>query len=217
MASALVVFPASARTRGAASETRRMLFDGKSLAGWRGDAARWNVRDRVIVGRAGEAGDSFLLSNRSYGSFRLTFSARVDEGGQGGLCFWGGRPRGAAPGCLSFTFPTPGARDRASDKNLTWKSVHPAPARKADGWLDVEVLADARTGRVRMAYDGIEVLDYVHPDPGQIERGALAFHVAAAGGRTPEVKIKDVLVDVAPQASVLVTVNLCGSQGRARP
>jgi len=196
-------------------ETRRKLFDGRSLRGWSGDKARWTIGDGAISGRSDPSGAAALVSDDRFGSFRLTFSVRVGPGGEGSVCFWGRRPSEArawsCPG-LAFTFPTPGGWDGRSGKSLTWKSVHSNPVKDGDAWIDVEILADMHTGRVRMAENGIEVLDYVDPEPTRLGAGPLSFQTAASAGPPRQIQIKNVLVDTAPRTGVLLTVNLCGVQ-----
>ncbi len=62
------------------------FFDGKSLAGWRGDAAVWSVEGGEIVGRtAGLERNTFLASEYELGDFRLALEVRLarDEGNSG--------------------------------------------------------------------------------------------------------------------------------------
>jgi hypothetical protein len=219
--------PAKARDRGklsaevpsgVAPETRRQLFDGKSLRGWRGDNEQWSVREGAIVGRAATDRAAVLLSANRFGSFRLTFSARLAPGAEGAVCIWKRRSRAGkislCPG-IAFTFPEVGGWDGASHQNLAWKSVHPHPVKEPDSWVDVEILADVHTGRVRIAEDGVEVLDYIDPEPVGLLGGTLSFQVAAPPGASGEVQIKDILVDAAPRTGVLMTANLCAAQSPA--
>lgn len=59
------------------------LFDGKSLAGWKGDAlgkAEYKVIDETIYGKTVEGSpNSFLLSEKEYGDFELEFEVRVHD------------------------------------------------------------------------------------------------------------------------------------------
>src|SRR2546422_9030947 len=66
------------------------LFDGNSLAGWKGRGELWSVREGSIVGSSRPQGisfNTFLLSDREYGDFvlklRLTFT-----GGKTGTPIW---------------------------------------------------------------------------------------------------------------------------------
>ena len=71
------------------AEGWRLLFDGKSLDGWRGfrteaPGAGWHVADGVLM-TSGNAGD--LMTKGVHGDFELTFEWRVDESGDSGLIY----------------------------------------------------------------------------------------------------------------------------------
>ncbi|MEX2176126.1 MAG: PVC-type heme-binding CxxCH protein [Pirellulaceae bacterium] len=62
------------------------FFDGKSLAGWVGDAKLWSVSEGEIVGKTdGLAKNEFLISELSLGDFRLELDVKLvgDEGNSG--------------------------------------------------------------------------------------------------------------------------------------
>jgi len=210
--------PLADRSSGAEKETRRRLFDGKSLRGWSGDSGQWVVRDGAIVGRPATNRAAVLASDDRFGTFRMTFSARIPSGGDGALCVWGLRPtQGGGSPCrgVAFTFPTAGGWNGRSGTSLIWKSVHASPVKDPAAWIDFEILADVRTGHVRIAENGVEVLDYVDPEPARLTAGPLSFQLAEAAGPPREIEIKDVLADAAPRTGVLLTVNLCGVQSPA--
>jgi hypothetical protein len=67
----------------------RALFDGRSLAGWRGyqqpaPPAGWKAVDGELV-RMGDGGD--LVSVESFGDFELAFEWQVAPGGNSGVMF----------------------------------------------------------------------------------------------------------------------------------
>ncbi len=75
----------------AGTERWEPLFDGKTLAGWRGDATVFSVRDGMIVGRSPEAQlkeNRFLGTERDFSNFvlRLKFQL-VDGKGNSGVQF----------------------------------------------------------------------------------------------------------------------------------
>ena len=74
---AAVAVSASATTvsaqRPAASHAWTPIFDGRSLAGWKG-AAQYGIEDGALVLRSGNASDA-LCTERSYGDFVLRFRA----------------------------------------------------------------------------------------------------------------------------------------------
>jgi len=67
----------------------RLLFDGQSLAGWRGykietPGAGWSVKDGALV-TAGKAGD--LMTTEQFGDFDLMFDWKISEGGNSGVIY----------------------------------------------------------------------------------------------------------------------------------
>jgi HEAT repeat protein len=71
------------------------IFDGKSLAGWEGDAACFRLEDAAIVGgQLGQpiARSAYLCTTQPVGDFELTVQVRtLGNGTNGGIQFWGKR------------------------------------------------------------------------------------------------------------------------------
>lgn len=68
----------------------KLLFDGKSLAGWRGYkteaiGAGWEVQDGAIVLNKPKAGD--LITAQEYGDFELAWEWKISEGGNSGVIY----------------------------------------------------------------------------------------------------------------------------------
>src|SRR6476661_1237429 len=56
------------------------LFDGKTLAGWEGDAKTWRVEDGAIVGGSLDAvvpRNEFLCTTKTYGDFELKLKFKL--------------------------------------------------------------------------------------------------------------------------------------------
>jgi hypothetical protein len=86
---AAIAAPAQAQ-RAAPPPGFTSLFDGKSLAGWRGDPTIWSVRDGVINGGSDKPipQDTFLISEKPYGNFELRFKYRwLTADGNSGFMF----------------------------------------------------------------------------------------------------------------------------------
>jgi Domain of Unknown Function (DUF1080) len=67
----------------------KLLFDGKSLAGWRGfktetPSAGWKAVDGVLF-RAAGGGD--LLTTEQFGDFELSLEWKLEKGGNSGIFF----------------------------------------------------------------------------------------------------------------------------------
>jgi hypothetical protein len=73
----LCLFTAQAETT-SVKEQAEVLFNGKDLAGWDGDARWWSVEDGAIVGRNSEpvASSTYLFSKKSYRNFRLQLEVK---------------------------------------------------------------------------------------------------------------------------------------------
>ena len=61
----------------------KRLFDGKSLAGWKGDVAQYEVADGAIRCKAGSGGN--LFTKDEYGDFTVRFEVKLPPGGNNGL------------------------------------------------------------------------------------------------------------------------------------
>jgi hypothetical protein len=71
----------------------KLLFDGKTLNGWRGYkteaiGAGWKVQDGALVLTAGKSGD--LLTAQEYADFDLMFEWKISEGGNSGVIYRAG-------------------------------------------------------------------------------------------------------------------------------
>ena len=85
-----------------------LLFDGRSLEGWRGykkpDASgtRWKVEDGRLTVAAGDGGDTRgmldLISKDTFDTFELTFDWRISLGGNSGVKYFVLEDRDAAIG-----------------------------------------------------------------------------------------------------------------------
>src|SRR5688500_7124055 len=65
----------------------KLLFDGKTLNGWRGYKTEtpvgWSVQDGALVLAAGRKGD--LVTAKEYGDFELSLEWKIAEGGNSGI------------------------------------------------------------------------------------------------------------------------------------
>jgi hypothetical protein len=71
----------------------KLLFDGKSFAGWRGyqneaPGDGWKVENGAIVLTKGKAGD--LVTNEEFGDFELSFEWKISETGNSGVIYRAG-------------------------------------------------------------------------------------------------------------------------------
>jgi hypothetical protein len=85
-------FAAAPNTLTAAEKTAgwKLLFDGRSLEGWRGYKAEavgegWKVQDGALVLTAAKAGD--LMTAAEFGDFELVFEWKISSGGNSGVIY----------------------------------------------------------------------------------------------------------------------------------
>lgn len=72
----------------ATTQEFKPLFDGKTLAHWRGDPTLWSVRDGAITGQSNQPieKNTFLISDANYRDFELHFKYRfLTEYGNSGM------------------------------------------------------------------------------------------------------------------------------------
>ena len=78
----------------------KLLFDGKSFAGWRGYKTEavgsgWKVQDGALTITVGRTGD--LITVAEYGDFELSFEWRIAPGGNSGVLYRVGLGEAAVP------------------------------------------------------------------------------------------------------------------------
>jgi len=76
----------------------KLLFNGESLAGWRGYATEtptgWRVQDGAIVASKGRKGD--LVTVHQFDDFELSLEWKISEGGNSGIIYRAGLGDAAA-------------------------------------------------------------------------------------------------------------------------
>ena len=167
----------------------RRLFDGRSLAGWRGDPALWRVERGVIVGRAsGLDHSSFLVSEGTYDDFLLELELRL-LGGNSGVQF---RSAGAGEHRLegyqadlgeSYWGSLYEEGGRGMLVNADPELWQPSLAR--DDWN--HLLVHAEGDRLRIVLNGITTVDL---RDAAARRGHLGVQLHAGG--TTEIHVRNV-------------------------
>jgi hypothetical protein len=179
----LVAYLASAKQTAirATKDNAARIFDGRTLAGWKGDPAVWRVEDGALVGEtAGLARNEFLVGELEHGDFRLVLEVRLEkDAGNSGIQFRSlplesGEMRGyqadVGPGWWGALYEEEG-------RGLL------SPAAPVDGrlkpgeWNTYEVVAVGH--RVLTALNGRQCVDL--DDPAGALRGVFALQVHAGG------------------------------------
>ncbi len=187
------------------------LFDGKTLDGWVGHESHWSVVDGTIVGKntAKVPVSTYLLTKKNYTDFRLTAKVKLVESEMhSGIAFWGRvAPEKNDPYTYAghlVMFPTGwGMYDLYGRNGLP---VDPKPAiavGKQHDWNDLEILAQGN--RVRVAVNGVPVIDWRDPEPARIKEGPIGLQLHS--NTVPqEVHFKDLKLETFPKEDKLITV-----------
>jgi hypothetical protein len=198
------------------------LFDGKSLDGWEGYQDLWSIKDGVIVAKNTEPlkYSTYLLTKGKYSDFRLTFACKLLPGSEmhSGVSFWGevwpkadGKVTDPKKDRSEYTykghlvmFPSGyGMYDLFGRNGL---GVDGAPAKKVGkqhDWNDIEVLAQGN--RVRVAINGVQVVDWRDPKPESIKEGPIGLQLHSE--KVPqELHWKGLVLETFPKEDKLLTV-----------
>jgi hypothetical protein len=186
------------------------LFDGKTLEGWVGDPACWKVIDGAIVGLRDNQN---LMSAEDYDDFRIIVSSiQVDPpANHQGVGFWGERlPPGkyGYGGCIDVMPPMNWTWDYTTNHGANGVLKLSRDLDKELGitrseWTQAEILVNRRKGTIRMAVDGIEMLDYTDRNPARLKRGPIGLQ---AHGGNHDVRYKDIFVEAPPKEDRLITL-----------
>jgi hypothetical protein len=180
------------------------LFDGKTLAGWQGDRALWSVHEGAIDGLA-EKGGRLIYTRDDYADFRLILQSRlVSDGNHLGVCFWGDRlPDFGYGECILVIPPSGGMWDYHPGRRSPPRQSLDHPKFDPHEWHTTEILAHFKTGEVRMAVNGVEVVRYKDIDPARLKKGPIGLQIHAGVSR---VQYRDLRIEVDPREDRLTTV-----------
>lgn len=194
----------------AAAAGLKPLFDGKTLNGWIGNPACWKVEGGDIVAREG---NQALMTEGDYDSFRLIVSTVqvMEPANHQGICFWGDRlAKGdwGYGGCIDVMPPMPWTWDYTTNAGLTgtmavYRDLEKELGIKRSQWTQAEILVNRARGTIRMAVNGIEVLNYTDANPARFKKGPIGLQ---AHGKNREVRYKDIFIEVNPREDRLITL-----------
>jgi len=181
-----------------------LLFDGRTLTGWEGDASVFRVEDGAIVaGSRTEkiAHNEFLASKEEFGDFELRLKARLIGAGQNaGVQFRSQRianhfemigyqcDLGAMQGRPIWGALYDESRRRkflaAAD------AVKLSAVLKPDDWNDLIIRCEGP--RVQIWVNGLQTVDYREPDADIPRRGRFGLQIH--GGQPAEASYKDLRI-----------------------
>jgi hypothetical protein len=192
------------------SETIK-LFNGKDLEGWVGQEKYWSVHDGVIVGRNSTPVDpsTYLLTKRNFSDFRLLATVKlVQSEMHSGIALWGrAAPERGDPYTYAghlVMFPSGwGLYDLYGRNGLNVDTAPEKKAGKQHDWNELEILAQGN--RIRLAVNGVAVMDWRDPEPDRVKEGPIGLQLHA--NKDPqEVHFKDLLLTTFPAEDKLITV-----------
>jgi len=160
-----------------------LLFDGATLFGWQAvPAGAWQVSESAL--HAAPAEKAFLRSTSQFGDFALKL--RYLAGPQTDAAVVARLASQSLPPdpskCYMVRLGTP---DRPPEGSLLGrKEARALPARA--GWRTLELCFQG--GRVGVALDGQQVLDYADPQP--VRRGHVAIVCSKGSLKVAEIKLK---------------------------
>jgi hypothetical protein len=162
------------------------LFDGKTLAGWEGDAQWFTVRDGAIVAGSLDRPiprNEFLCTTGEYGDFDLRLEVRITAAqGNGGIQFRSQRVPGkhevsgyqadAAPGYWGRIY------DESRRNRFLSDGAPPAALAKVlkpGDWNDYRIRCEGP--RVRLWLNGLLTTDYTEADTAIPRTGRIAVQI----------------------------------------
>jgi hypothetical protein len=192
------------------SETIK-LFNGKDLDGWEGDKQYWSVRDGVIVGKNTDPVkvSTYLMTNRKFTDFRLLATVKlVKSEMHSGIAIWGRKApdKGDPYTYLGHLVMFPSGWGMYDLHRRGGLPVDGGPARKVGkqhDWNKLEILAQGN--RVRVAANGVAVVDWRDPQPKLIMEGPIGLQLHS-NDVPQEIHFKDLVLTTFPTEDRLTTV-----------
>ena len=180
----------------------KRLFDGKTLAGWKGRPTLWKVEDGVIVGTTSAAHklkhNDFLYTEKEYGDFELRLKFRLRNHNSGVQI------RSVAHDDFRVT----GYQADMAERRYTGilyeeggrgilADVKPKEVAKhinKDDWNDYRIVCQGP--RVQFWINGHQTVDYTEKKDSARKKGVIGFQLH--GGPPMQVSFKDVLIKPLP-------------------
>ncbi|HND52183.1 MAG TPA: DUF1080 domain-containing protein, partial [Pirellulaceae bacterium] len=164
----------------ATTDNVKTFFNGKDLAGWRGDEKLWKVEQGEIVGRSpGIKHNEFLVSELAVQDFRLTLEIKLTPNKENsGIQF---RSAPQANGEVKGYQADAGAGwwgklYEELGRGLIWKESGEQHV-KVDDWNRYEIVAVG--SRIQTFINGQKCVDMEDPDGAR--RGVIAFQIHSGG------------------------------------
>ncbi|MBL9083701.1 MAG: beta-propeller fold lactonase family protein, partial [Planctomycetales bacterium] len=193
------------------------LFNGKDLNGWIGHKGKyWNVDGDTIVGKNTDEVpvSTYLLTERKFSDFRLTFDFKLAESEMhSGIAMWG---RVAPERGDEFTyaghlvmFPSGYGFYDLYGRNAIHRNGDKARAlNKQHDWNRIEILAQGN--RIRFVLNGTLVSDWREPEPDRIKEAPIGLQLHS--NKVPqEVRFKNLVLETFPEDKLTTQTALKGN------
>jgi hypothetical protein len=186
------------------------LFNGKDLAGWKGNDKYWSVQDGVIVGRNSAENapkaSTYLLSDKKYRAFRLLFEGKlVTSEMHSGVAMWGtpvekeGDPHSYMGHLVMFPSAW-GFYDLYRRNSIYQDNGSARNAGRQHDWNQMEILA--QPPRIRLAVNGKLVADWTDPKPELCGEGPLGLQLHS-NKEAQEVHFRGLVISENPQDKMI--------------
>ncbi len=169
----------------------KLLFDGRSLAGWRayGSQAKpgdgWQVEDGLLKKLKGVRGGD-IITEQKFGDFELSWEWRIEAGGNNGIKYLVTEERRGAPGHeyqLLDDDGHPDGRGAAKRQTASFYDVLPPaadkPLKPPGEWNHSRIVIQG--DRVEHWLNGAQVLEYALGSP-EVKAGIAASKFKNAAG-----------------------------------
>jgi putative membrane-bound dehydrogenase-like protein len=182
------------------------IFDGKSLAGWEGDAAWWRVEDGEIRGGSSTVKvpkNFFLATEKSYQNFDLHVKLRLTGTGfvNSGIQMRSVRvPNSSEMSGYQVDYGK-GWYGKIYDESRRNKVIAESKdaaavlaAVKEGEWNEYRILAEGN--RIRSWVNGVPALDYVETEPNIAADGKIGLQIHSGGMAV--IQAKDITIEELP-------------------
>jgi type 1 glutamine amidotransferase len=198
------------------------LFDGKTLAGWKGKDGLWSVQDGAIVGSTkpdGIKGNTFLVHEKPFEDFVLTFDFKL-EGGNSGVQVRSAQVEKPEEYVIAGYQADIGAgyfgslyderrRGMLAEARKDWVERF---LKKGD-WNRYEVHAIGN--RITLKLNGLITAEYLEKDDAIPRKGVIALQLH--GGGPMEVRFKDLKIEEKEKKRLLYVTTAAGFAHSSRP
>jgi hypothetical protein len=181
------------------------LFDGKTLNGWEGDTALWQVKDGVIT--AGSADkkqprNEFLSTRESFGDFELTLKLKLEGDSKTGFVNSGVQLRserhtdghemvGYQADCGDPKYWGALYDESRRNKMLVEPDMTKVgPVLKRNDWNEYKIVC--KGPRIQIWFNGVQTVDYTEEDKKIPLSGKIGLQIH--GGANSTVSFKDIMI-----------------------